>query len=463
MTVLSLNDASDSAAPAVDRWTDRVRRPRPGQPRNLLREAAVSLGAQRRVARNTSDMQAVFELLENFPVGDVLRHSARRSRFANSAPLQTLFREQSLPDLSDAAVERLSELPEGSVGHEYARFVRGWGLDNQFLDHIDRTKLEGYLAYRTAHLHDLFHFVLGYSPYAYSGEMEIEAFLYGQTGGWNHLLFMAGFARRLAAIDRAQLRTIAPRLRAAQRRGENSGNVMLLRWEDHLARPLEAVRAELGIDDLPALERQRPRPTETPRLAHVVLNADKPDATVAWYTKVFGLETTAADDRLGATFMSDGTDHHTLAVARSWGRGIRGKLRGVSSDLATLRHLLDARRHGPRSSTGAPIATPPLALVREHMRPGINHIGYRVSSMEELRRWYGHLSCCGVGVDWMVNHGDLISGIYFLDPAGVRIEIFADGPKGTAKLAAKAAGASREELAEPEFFNWKLDLHNSRG
>lgn len=407
-------------------------------------------------------MQSVFEVLGNFPTYDVLRATTHASRFVRSAAFRRLYEDASMPQLGNDAVEdRLRSLPPGSVGREYAEFMRGWGLDNSFLNYVEVDDIAAYFAYRYGHCHDLFHFVLGYPPFQDSAEMEIEAFLFAQTGGLNHLLFVLGFARRLARQDPRKLRRIVPRLRVAYERGRRSGNVMLLRWEDVLARPLDEVRAELGVDDRPVLARERVRvqpPTEVPKLAHVVLNSADPEGALDWYRDVFGLEMTARDDRLGAVFLSDGTDHHTLALARSWGRGVRGIVRGIHGDLRALAAMVSARGDTAAVADRRRLARPTMRLVREHMRPGVQHIGYRVSSDEELRAWFQHLRANGVDVDWMVNHGDMISGIYFLDPTGVRLEIFCDGPRARAKLAALADGADRAGLVETDFHNWVLDL-----
>jgi catechol-2,3-dioxygenase len=56
----------------------------------------------------------------------------------------------------------------------------------------------------------------------------------------------------------------------------------------------------------------------------------------------------------------------------------------------------------------------------------VDHISFRVSSLTDLRRFYQSVSGGGVGVD-TVSHGTTWS-IYFRDPEGNRLEVFADTP-----------------------------------
>jgi len=442
-------------------WVDQVRRPVPGARRHRLRELRVSRQAQARAARDTADMQAVFEVLENFPVADVLRVHTARNRFVGSQAFRRVWHEQQLPDLSTEGAHALLDLSPESLGHHYAEWFAGWGLDNQFLRNWTIDDTPQYFAYRYAHTHDLLHYVLSYAPYDKSREMEIEAFMFAQTGGLNHLVFIAGFVRNLRRTDPVLLRKIPARLREAYQRGKRAENVMLVDWNELLALPLQDVRRRLRVDDrpiLPAIRPITPQPTETPRLAHVVLNVPDLDAGTAFWSNLMGLEESARDDRLGVRFYTDGTDHHTLAMGTSWGRGPLAPMKGLVGDLRLAMAVGSARRRAPRSSEGAKVTVPPLALYRERLRPGLGHIGYRVSSQDELEAWYHHLKKHGVRVDWCVNHGDMIKGIYFTDPAGIRCEIFCDGPVALEKLAARDAGMSVADVAVGDFYNWDLDL-----
>jgi|GEM_PF-965627 len=442
-------------------WVDGVRRPVAGAPRRRLDELRISFAAQRRLRADLTDMQAVFEVLENFPVADILRTHTERNPFVRHGEFPEVWRTQTLPDLSSEGVPGLLDLPVGSLGREYARWCQGWGLDNQFLRNWTLETPGRYFAYRYAHTHDLLHFLLSYAPFDKSREMEIEAFLYGQTRGLNHVLFIAGFVRDLRRTDPALLRKMPARLGEAWHRGRRAENVMLVDWEALLALPLDEVRCRLRVDDRPILPTIRPEvaaPTETPSLAHAVLNVPDLAAATLFWTQTMGLEESARDDRLGVVFLTDGTDHHTLALGRSWPGGLFGPLKGLLGDAKLAAAVLGARRTAPRSSEGAKVTIPPLVLYKERLRPGLGHLGYRVSTQDELTAWYRHLKRHGVRVDWCVNHGDMIKGIYFSDPAGVRCEIFCDGPVALTKHAARAAGVPMSELAAGDFFNWDLDL-----
>ncbi len=361
----------------------------------------------------------------------------------------------------------LRTLPEGSVGHEYARFREGWALDGGVGGRRKRGEEACHVVPGMARRHDLFlHFITGYAPFAGDSEMELAAFLHAQEGALRHLVAVFHLGLLSRRTHPGGLRRWLARAQAAHRRGARCADLRLVRWGDVLGRPLVEVRAELGLDDRPALPRKPmtvPRPVEIPRLAHVVLNTPDLDGSTAFYRGIFGLEVMASDPRLGVTFLSDGTDHHTLALGRSWGRGPRGWLRGIRNDLPAMVSLVAARRVGERSAQGKRPTMPPRAVVREHLRPGLNHIGYRVSSLPVLKEWYRFLRHEGVDVDWTVNHGDMILALYFLDPNGVRFEIFCDGSRAKQALADLAENGLRAEESAgapriDDFANWDLDL-----
>ena len=401
------------------KWTDTVRRADPAH-RRPLREAMIALGALRRTARDTGDTAAVFEVLENFPVRDVLAWHGRRLAVLDDPRLATLWRDRSMPDLTTAGARRLLTLPRGTLGHEYACWFTARGLDNLFLENFEPTDPGSFLMKRTAHLHDLFHFVLGYDPYDPIGEMEIEAFLLAQTGGLNHVLFLMGYAAFLLRSNPAELRRALPRLRDARRLGRTAEPVLLQRWEALLVRPLDQVKRELGIAGRP--EAPTHPPPSPPKLAHTVLNVDDLARAEEFYRRVLGYQVSGRDPVLGAVFLTDGDDHHTIALQER-PRATLASLRRGARRLATM---VRARQRGTRSAEGQRRAVPPWPVIRAALRPGLNHTGYRVASETDLRAYVRRLRAWGARVVWAVNHADLIRAIYVVDPAGNLIELFVD-------------------------------------
>ncbi len=76
-------------------------------------------------------------------------------------------------------------------------------------------------------------------------------------------------------------------------------------------------------------------------------------------------------------------------------------------------------------------------------RPGLHHLSFQVGSVEEVREYEGRLR--GLGTDFLyegvVPHGEGADsgGVFFEDPDGIRLEIYA--PSGAGESAAPTPGA----------------------
>jgi catechol 2,3-dioxygenase-like lactoylglutathione lyase family enzyme len=445
----------DAASPT--RWTTRVEVPDPDH-RRYWHELGVVLRAAHRLRDDPGLTHEVFNLLENFPVRDLLRRRTLRLPLLRDPRLLALYEAGSMPDLRTERLPELLALPAGTLGHEYARFAQSRGLDNIFLEYLQVDSPLHWLIYRIGHLHDLFHFILGYDPYDPIGEMEVEVFLHAQHGAPNHLLFLLGYLRFLLRNDPGQLRRGWRRLRAARRDGRAAEPLLLVRWEDQLARPLDAVRRDLGIAHRPVCRPQAP-PAVTPRVAHVVFNVPDLARATTFYTRVFGYEIATHDHALGVTFLTAGDDHHTIALqeclslhplrfpASAWrglkrGAGIlRAHLGGETSRLSGRRRVL-----------------PPPRIVLASLRRGHNHTGFRVTGDADLRGYVARLRAFGTPIVWAVNHGDMIKGVYFRDPAGNLCELFVDGPLARDIRARLAAGEKPDVERPDDLPTFELDL-----
>ena len=159
-----------------------------------------------------------------------------------------LYREGYDPDLTP---ERLEALPDGTLGREYARFIRANGITplKTLLAMGEPRSLPAYLARRAYKLHDLMHVVVD-TDASVLGEVPIVAFSLGQA--------TRGAARAPAMALAVLVMNIGIRrpweMREAVRRaarwleiGERASWHVAFRVEDHLDRPVAEVReAMLG-------------------------------------------------------------------------------------------------------------------------------------------------------------------------------------------------------------------------
>jgi ubiquinone biosynthesis protein COQ4 len=156
---------------------------------------------------------------------------------------RALLRER--PSLDSRAVDRaaLRALPSGTLGREYARFLDDNGLDGDFFQAPPDVPDEvAFLSKRLRQSHDVWHAVTGYTP-SVRDEIALQAFTYGQLGAPHAILIVLG---GLAAFGWRDVRLFAHAWRG-YRNGKRAAFLGALRWESRWERPLEALRAELGV------------------------------------------------------------------------------------------------------------------------------------------------------------------------------------------------------------------------
>jgi len=152
--------------------------------------------------------------------------------------------------------DRLRELPEGTLGREYARFLDREGISPEGLvdaSKEDETELNfldaraRVLSLRLRDIHDLWHVVTGYQRDLF-GEHALLAFSYAQTR--NHGI---GFIVVMAAISRWRegRREVVPLAWEGYQRGRRAESLVAADWEGLLDKPLAEVRARLNVPEPP--------------------------------------------------------------------------------------------------------------------------------------------------------------------------------------------------------------------
>lgn len=147
------------------------------------------------------------------------------------------------PRLGKVDLEALSRLPEGTLGREYASFMRARGLEH---DSLQLRTGEGDMDYVRNHLretHDLWHVATGFDTDV-AGELGLQAFYLAQFQGPLPVLLLAvgmlntllrgmdDAERRLAAISRGYLL------------GKRARPLFGLRWAERWEQRLDALRAD---------------------------------------------------------------------------------------------------------------------------------------------------------------------------------------------------------------------------
>ena len=144
------------------------------------------------------------------------------------------------------------------------------------------------------------------------------------------------------------------------------------------------------------------------KVGHVVLNVSDLDTSLAFYTAALGLEIMAHNTERHTAFLSFGTQHHDIALFQAPAGSERGVL-------------------------------------------GINHIAMQIEGgAEELSQLYGRLLKAGAQIDRTTEHSTTLS-VYFFDPDGNRLEIFAEkmSPEEGRRVLRQGGGTNKPLALEP--------------
>jgi ubiquinone biosynthesis protein COQ4 len=159
-----------------------------------------------------------------------------------SPELEALFREGYNPHLDTDA---LAALPDGTLGREYARFIR----TNNIVPLGEMIEARGnalaYTLYRSYKLHDVMHVVLGCDA-SVLGEVRIVAFSLGQAPaehGYAAKLALVVLLAHLALRAPSQLPQAMRLARVWQELGARTPPYATFKLEDLMTRPVAEVRA----------------------------------------------------------------------------------------------------------------------------------------------------------------------------------------------------------------------------
>ena len=202
------------------------------------------------VLANPEATDKVIEFLQLANIGALRRRGAA---FFDDPSGAQLYAEQRRIDSRTVDMDALLALPEGTLGHAYATFLRSHGLTPEVFDAAPEGLPDPKLTYvvqRARQTHDLWHVVTGCETDP-AGEIALQAFTYAQIHApGNAILALAG-ALKGARQKPGILRDVV----ALYRTGARAKRLPAFPWEDHWATPLAEVRAMLGLPAQPLRRR----------------------------------------------------------------------------------------------------------------------------------------------------------------------------------------------------------------
>ncbi len=220
--------------------------PRPIQP-------LVALRAMRDLLANPDDTALVFRIIRALS-GNSFERLFQRVLADPTGGVVLNEKRDILPVLQNR--ERLRELPAGTLGREYARFLDNEGISAEGLvdaseEHVDDAvfldERARCLSNRLRDTHDLWHVVTGYQRDLF-GEHALLAFSYAQTRNPG-----IGFIVVMAAIRRWREgeKEVIPLAWEGYRRGRRAAFFVAADWEGMLEMALDEVREKLRVEDAP--------------------------------------------------------------------------------------------------------------------------------------------------------------------------------------------------------------------
>ncbi len=206
----------------------------------LFQRLVQALRAMVALNRNPGDREAQHQFQTSLDA-DIL--ATMHEEWERTPEGQRLLETRPVLDGRALSPARLLAMPEGTLGNALGRVYLREGI-TPFDAGPQRPAVVEYIAQRIAETHDLWHTVTGYGMDP-AGELELHVFMWAQRK-FRTAMVVILFGYLMASWRRGPL-VMWRRARAAWSRGKRSAKLDQVWWEHELNRPIEHVRAELGL------------------------------------------------------------------------------------------------------------------------------------------------------------------------------------------------------------------------
>jgi ubiquinone biosynthesis protein COQ4 len=207
-----------------------------------LQRWKIALAALAKVVRDPTQTEQVLVFTTYANAGAI---RGRLDKFFDDPNGAKLFAEHRTIDSHTIDLDALDALPERTLGHAYARFLRSRGLTPEVFDGEPPAvsdKRTAYVIQRMRQTHDLWHVVTGNDTDP-AGEVALQAFTFAQLHAPSSLILAAVGTLKASRKKPTLVRDVV----RAFRLGNQAEELAVFPWEDHWATPLADVRAMLGV------------------------------------------------------------------------------------------------------------------------------------------------------------------------------------------------------------------------
>jgi ubiquinone biosynthesis protein Coq4 len=194
------------------------------------------------LARDPGRLDVVFGLRDSLDDRAQIERNLSRLR-ANPYYRDVIATKRRLPRIDLA---QLARLPEGTLGRTFADEMRALGLDPAAIPHLSSDDEGAYIAAHLYETHDVWHTITGFAT-DIPGELGLQAFYAAQLPGPLPIAILsAGLLNTLLyGMDDREARMEA--ITQGWLLGRRAKPLFGRAWDELWTRPLDEVRAELGL------------------------------------------------------------------------------------------------------------------------------------------------------------------------------------------------------------------------
>lgn len=156
-----------------------------------------------------------------------------------------LFAERYLAPSPD--IDALSQLPSGSLGYTYAKYITDFGFDPNF---YRKETVEDDITYyfmRMRQTHDIWHIIGGFGVDV-KGEIGLKAFELAQTRRPMAAILIAGSLLLTLFKAPDKLEDLLEQIAIGYRMGAKAKPLLAVKWEEHWEKSMADWRSELKIE-----------------------------------------------------------------------------------------------------------------------------------------------------------------------------------------------------------------------
>jgi len=196
------------------------------------------------LGRSGGDLGNVADLVDNFLGSPQMAACVQRFR---ALPGGAALMDSRYPPLQPD-IDRLIQLPEGTLGRRYAELIRQLGYDPEFFRPRATDSEERWLTQRIATTHDIHHVLAGFGtdPEGESGVLAITA---AQIGFPAYVLLNGAAQLGTFRFQSERFEAISRAITHGQAIARQASCLALARWEEGWDRPIQQWRQELGLSD----------------------------------------------------------------------------------------------------------------------------------------------------------------------------------------------------------------------